>query len=381
MQQDLKARLEADGARAEADLKKAHAEHAAGVENARIRIALDRISASVTLVDTGGKIVYVNDHQQLSPNSYNFTPQSLGIGDPVTISYNSVGALILNGAQSGIYVISALADGMTVTINAGGGPNQFTVIPGVQGLTINGLGTGQLTIDDSADAGNATYTITASTVQINGLPPITYTGTPSLIVLGGSGMDTFNVQATAAETPIILNGGTGGSIFNVGSSQDGLNELLSAVNINGVTSVSNTLVVNDRATSIPETYSVTVQMISRPDFARINYANCTNVSLFAGNAGTVINVASTQAGTTTDIFGGSGNDEFVLYNGTLNDLLGPVNLHGGGGSGDFVIFDDLPNTIAATYTLTTNTFTRSGIAPVNLAAPLARVHRSALKPG
>jgi methyl-accepting chemotaxis protein len=62
MQQDLKARLEADRARAEADLKKTQAEQAAGVENARIRTALDRISAGVTLVDTSGKIVYVNDY-------------------------------------------------------------------------------------------------------------------------------------------------------------------------------------------------------------------------------------------------------------------------------------------------------------------------------
>jgi methyl-accepting chemotaxis protein len=62
MQEDLKARLEADRARVEADLKRAQAEQAAAVENARIRTALDRISAGVTLVDTGGKIVYVNDY-------------------------------------------------------------------------------------------------------------------------------------------------------------------------------------------------------------------------------------------------------------------------------------------------------------------------------
>src|SRR6202022_3201869 len=59
---DLKARLEADRARAEADLRKAQAELAAGVENARIRTALDRISAGVALVAPSGKIVYVNDY-------------------------------------------------------------------------------------------------------------------------------------------------------------------------------------------------------------------------------------------------------------------------------------------------------------------------------
>ncbi|MGO9264787.1 MAG: methyl-accepting chemotaxis protein [Candidatus Binataceae bacterium] len=61
MQQDLKARTEADRARAEADHARALAEHAAGVENARIRTALDRVSAGVTLIDTSGKIIYIND--------------------------------------------------------------------------------------------------------------------------------------------------------------------------------------------------------------------------------------------------------------------------------------------------------------------------------
>jgi methyl-accepting chemotaxis protein len=61
MQQDLKARIEADRARAEADRARAQAEHAAGVENARIRTALDRVSAGVTLIDTNGQITYIND--------------------------------------------------------------------------------------------------------------------------------------------------------------------------------------------------------------------------------------------------------------------------------------------------------------------------------
>ena len=61
MQEGLKARVEADHARAHADLERARAEQAAGVENGRIRTALDRISAGVTLVDMDGKFIYVND--------------------------------------------------------------------------------------------------------------------------------------------------------------------------------------------------------------------------------------------------------------------------------------------------------------------------------
>ncbi len=61
MQRDLKVRMEADAARAEADRARAQAEQAAGVENARVRTALDRVSAGVMLVDTHGKVIYVND--------------------------------------------------------------------------------------------------------------------------------------------------------------------------------------------------------------------------------------------------------------------------------------------------------------------------------
>lgn len=61
MQQDLKARTEADRARADSDRARVLAEHAAAVENARIRTALDRVSAGVTLIDTGGQIIYIND--------------------------------------------------------------------------------------------------------------------------------------------------------------------------------------------------------------------------------------------------------------------------------------------------------------------------------
>jgi methyl-accepting chemotaxis protein len=61
MQQDLKLHTEAEKARAAEEHARIEANLAAAIENARIRTALDRVSAGVTLVDTGGKIIYVND--------------------------------------------------------------------------------------------------------------------------------------------------------------------------------------------------------------------------------------------------------------------------------------------------------------------------------
>jgi len=61
MQADLAAKLEADQARAAAERVRIETELAAGVDNARIRTALDRVSAGVTLVDGNGTIIYLND--------------------------------------------------------------------------------------------------------------------------------------------------------------------------------------------------------------------------------------------------------------------------------------------------------------------------------
>ncbi len=79
----------------------------------------------------------------------------------------------------------------------------------------------------------------------------------------------------------------------------------------------------------------------------------------------MIGVASTAAGTTTNLYGGAGNDEFVVTgNSTLDGILGPVNLHGGGGPDDYMEFSDALNPVGHIYTLTADALTRSGIAPI-----------------
>ncbi len=61
MQRDLEVRMEAASSRAQDDRVRRQAEQAVSIENARIRTALDRVSAGVTLVDTNGEIIYLND--------------------------------------------------------------------------------------------------------------------------------------------------------------------------------------------------------------------------------------------------------------------------------------------------------------------------------
>jgi methyl-accepting chemotaxis protein len=61
MQQSLRERAEADRTRAADDRARAEADRESAAENARIRIALDRVSVGVMLADNDSKIIYSND--------------------------------------------------------------------------------------------------------------------------------------------------------------------------------------------------------------------------------------------------------------------------------------------------------------------------------
>src|SRR5262249_33682647 len=61
-----------------------------------------------------------------------------------------------------------------------------------------------ITVDDSASSGSATYAISSSTVQVNGLTALTYRGAQGLNVKGGSGGDVYNVASTASGTPVTI---------------------------------------------------------------------------------------------------------------------------------------------------------------------------------
>jgi len=101
MQRDLKLRIDEDHARAEADRARAEADHAAGVENSRIRTALDRVSVGVTLVDNSGVIIYMNDFAQalfqgnaaqIRKEIPQFDPEGL-VGSPFETLYRRGGRL------------------------------------------------------------------------------------------------------------------------------------------------------------------------------------------------------------------------------------------------------------------------------------------------
>ena len=143
-----------------------------------------------------------------------------------TIHYTGLNGLTLNADRQtdDVYDVESTAAGAPVTLNTGPGNNEVDVTPINKGLkNLKGnlviqpsfAGQNSVTLDDSGDTANATYTITAPTVQVSGSATITYAGATSLTVLGGSATDTFKVQGTAAATPVTLNTSAGSNANTV----------------------------------------------------------------------------------------------------------------------------------------------------------------------
>ena len=208
-----------------------------------------------------------------------------------------------------------------------------------------------LTLDDSGDTSTLAKTVTfgfdGTYKTVSGLAPATFDYVPApspgaigvsqLNVFGGRGDEAFDWNSPLLLIPVFIDGGGG----------------------------TNALTVDDRAEATGQTYDITSNTVTRTGATPLGYSNFAGLTLYAGGAGNVIGVASTAAGTTSNIYGGAGNDEFLVTgNSTLDGTLGPLNLHGGGGTGDFVVFSDNLNPVGQTYTLTANTLTRSGIAPI-----------------
>lgn len=133
MQQDLKTRTDADRARADADRSRAEAELAAAVENARIRTALDRVSAGVTLVDTNGKIIYVNDFAagifRLHAGEIRMAVSSFGAEHVLGSSFETLYQASSQQAKR----LGELANGHTEELTLGGATLRINASPVVDG--------------------------------------------------------------------------------------------------------------------------------------------------------------------------------------------------------------------------------------------------------
>jgi hypothetical protein len=252
----------------------------------------------------------------------------------------------------------------------------------------NAGGCTTLLVDDSADPIGRAATLTAS--ALTGLAPaaINYgAGVCALTITGGSGGNGFAVQATAALTGgTTLNAGAGGDTINVGSAANTLDPILGAVTVNGQGG-NTTLNYNDQGATPSNLYGYTTSATSlyrqqvftsssgttvSPPQAVVTYAGIATVNLYAHNADSTgengVGIGGTPAGTTTNVYGGTGFYEYVVEDnaGTLNAMHGPLFLHGSGsGSGipnyNLVVMEDIRDQSRQSFLVSAGPSSQSGM--------------------
>jgi hypothetical protein len=265
-----------------------------------------------------------------------------------------VDSLSYPGYTSPVSVVLAASDDTGFSSKSATGVSEFSGIDSVAGGT---------SPDDSITGEDvaSTWDISDTPTYEDGSHKLAFSGFETLN--GGSAVDTFNVTKTTAGVPMTLNGNGGDDVFTATT----WDNIQGDVAMNGGDG-ANTLTVDDSANVNPVFYNVSATDLQRENGGTLSYSGMATVTMTAGSgAGNAINVESTPAGTAVTIVGGAGQNDFQVsqIGNNLDSLLGDVTLVSGSGS-DTVTVNDQLNPLAADYTISDKSITRTGAAGVTL---------------
>jgi hypothetical protein len=263
-----------------------------------------------------------------APPAYTLTSDTIQHTGSAPITYQSLASVSLTTGIATAFplivniVSTASGTDTTVTTHAGGAPNFVYVgdarktLDGIQGqLTLDGAIFSQLFLTDTGTTADKTYIVADDTIGRVGSANIVYHNFAlSLSLAGGSGQDAFEVEATSANTPVILNGGGRLNTFNLGRFTT-LNDFLLPLTVNGQR--TSKIVVSDGLTRTSHNYVLSPSGLARDGRGVLKFANA-SLSVLGSYFG---NNTFTVTGAPTDFpvsfFGGAGN----------NTLIGPDDNH------------------------------------------------------
>jgi hypothetical protein len=270
--------------------------------------------------------------------------------------------------------------GGSSTINIGNSGSGVQEIQGPIDLE-NPPSVNTITIDDSADSAARTAnlsTVTVSTIvngtagqsgQLSGLAPATitwkYAETGHVTIRGGTGSTTWNVQGTGVSTGLDI--GAGANTVNIGNGD--LDALSGPVAVVGSGSTG-AVVVFDQVNTSSHTYTLTGFSQSGTTFSRDGFAvlTTTNVASLTVNSASptgnaYYEVESSAPGTPIIINGDAGQNNYDVSPTAqdLGNLAARVTLNGCNGN-NFLTFDDQAAPAGESFTVTSNSLTRSGSA-------------------
>ena len=287
------------------------------------------------------------------------------------------------------------------------------------GITITGnSGTDTLNINDQNNATARAYTMTATSMHRNGAAAIDFGNLMNFVnVNGGSGANTYDVSGTGGLNLTTLRTGGGNDAINIeittrplsvveqGSGNDtvtvspsaqNLNNIQGAINIGGNAS-SDAVVVDDQdETQTGRLFTITATSISRSQSATINFGTGMNFVTLNGGAGvgfggngydvlntpgrvstlvqtgagsSGVNIVATTHPLTVNFLGGSQVLDEVNVGppgDNLNPIQANVTLNNFTASSvRLFVLDQGNHSSGLTYTLTSNSVTRTGVALIS----------------
>ena len=336
----------------------------AGTDELAINVSTDKVNDIITIDVVGSNFrAVINGQEWLFPlNSASFPVDSIFVGsgegnDTITILETPAGIQLAVHGWTGndtINVHTTAAGGSVLidcndgndTVNIGSPLELFPSFFSLGGLladvsVFGGFNNDKLNVKDNYLVGDGyEYTITANSVQREGLGKISYTSTIDGVTLStGSADDHVFVNSTDSNVPVSISTGGGNDTVAVGKPVGFLNLLLDPiqgkVTVNAGPGDSDGLVVLDSASVAAHTYGISDATVTRSGAASVAYSGVEDLYVGAGSGDDVINVTHTVADTT--VSAGPGDDlvrvgrnlGFNLH--TLHSILGALTVYAGGG--------------------------------------------------
>ncbi|MCS7032465.1 MAG: hypothetical protein NZ561_00545, partial [Phycisphaerae bacterium] len=268
--------------------------------------------------------------------------------------------------------VAATASSCPYTINGSAGNDQLFVNDGSSFLfnfgsdiTFNGgSGTGdQVNINDSQFNGVETWAINNGHVALPfNSADVFFSATESLVVTGGNGGNTFNVNQTSIATNVI--GGDAADTINIGSGNFTANITASVLVIGDAG--SDLAIIQDTLNAASNLWTIDSADITHDGTTGsvlVNFFGPTieAVRVDAGAGSSTFNINSLGSSTApmnVTVQGGGGADTFNVADGNFSDMFGNVSINGQAGS-DSLQVNDSADTGADSYTLTSSLLSKS----------------------
>ncbi len=324
-------------------------------------------------IDGGGRTTAVLDDQddlipillQL-PNACTVTSSAVENSFGATISYSGLSSLTINGdLYADYYDVNSTAAGTPVIINNGPGFNTVNVSPSDRdltniqgGLTIHGGGSTAAIFDDQNDITPILfglpnlYSVTSSNVENLFSAVISYSGLSELTLNGDRSDDTYEVEGTAAGTPLTINSGIGNNTVNVTPTSENLANLRGSLVIQESLGGQAAVTIGDTADTVKATYTITPTSLQTNVSAPITYAGATRLTVEGGGNGNTFDVQGIGAGTAVTLDTGTGDDAVTVGDSlqTYDELLGSLTVNGQAGNNTLTFNDQGQSQGVSTHT-------------------------------